>query len=188
MGARSDTMRPMPPRIAPLPRTGNPPDVQALIDDALPTVGVTANIFLTLANHPGLMRRFMPFGGKLLMAGKLPARERELVILRTAWLCQSDYEWGQHARIGRDAGLTDDELARIPTGAGWTAPDALLLQATDELATDHRLDDETWAALAECFDNQQLIELTMLVGSYAMVAGMLNSIGVEREPGVEGFP
>jgi alkylhydroperoxidase family enzyme len=181
----------MSPRIAPLPRTGNPPDVQALIDDALPTVGPTANIFLTLANHPGLMRRFMPFGGKLLMKGKLPARERELVILRTAWLCQSDYEWGQHARIGRDAGLNDDELARIPAGTDdpdWSALDGLLLRATDELATDHRLSDDTWAALAEHYDDQQLIELTLLVGSYGMVAGMLNSIGVEREPGVEGFP
>jgi 4-carboxymuconolactone decarboxylase len=178
----------MPPRIAPLPRSGNPPDVQALIDDALPANGPTANIFLTLANHPGLMRRFMPFGGKLLMKGKLPARERELVILRTAWLCGSDYEWGQHARIGREAGLTDEELARIPTGAGWSAPDDLLLKATDELATDHRLSDGTWAALADRYDDQQLIELTLLVGSYAMVAGMLNSVGVEREAGVEGFP
>jgi 4-carboxymuconolactone decarboxylase len=180
----------MSPRIAPLPRTGNPPDVQALIDDALPDNGPTANIFLTLANHPGLMRRFMPFGGKLLMKGKLPARQRELVILRTAWLCQSDYEWGQHARIGRDAGLTDEELARIPAGTDdtdWSALDRLLLRASDQLATDHRLGDETWAALAEHFDDQQLIELTLLVGSYAMVAGMLNSIGVEREPGVEGF-
>ena len=178
----------MPPRIAPLPRTGNPPDVQALIDDALPANGPTANIFLTLANHPGLMRRFMPFGGKLLMKGKLPARQRELVILRTAWLCRSDYEWGQHARIGREAGLTDEELPRIPTGAGWSDTDALLLRATDELAGDHRLSDDTWAALAARFDDQQLIELTLLVGSYAMVAGMLNSVGVEREPGVEGFP
>ena len=178
----------MPPRIAPVPPTGNPPDVQALIDDALPANGPTANIFLTFANHPGLMRRFMPFGGKLLMKGKLPARDRELVILRTAWLCGSDYEWGQHARIGREAGLTDDELARIPTATGWSDDDALLLSATDELATDHRLSDATWAALADRYDDQQLIELTLLVGSYAMLAGMLNSAGVEREAGVEGFP
>jgi alkylhydroperoxidase family enzyme len=178
----------MPPRIAPLPRTGNPPDVQALIDDAARTNALVANIFLTMANHPGLMRRFMPYGGKLLMKGKLPARDRELVVLRTAWLCRSDYEWGQHARIGREAGLTDDELARIPTGAGWSDADGLLLKATDELAIDHRLSDATWAALADRYDDQQMIELTLLVGSYAMLAGMLNSVGVEREAGVEGFP
>jgi alkylhydroperoxidase family enzyme len=181
----------MAPRIAPLPRTGNAPDVQALIEGAVPADGPTANIFLTLANHPGLMRRYLPFGGKLLMKGKLPGRQRELVILRTAWLCQSDYEWGQHVRIGRDEGLTDEEMERIPAGlaaSGWSEFDTVLLRAADELATDHRLSDETWAALAARYDDQQMIELALLVGNYVMVAGMLNSIGVEREPGVAGFP
>jgi alkylhydroperoxidase family enzyme len=114
----------MPPRIAPRPRSGNPPDTQELIEGALPADGPTANIFLTLAHHPGLMRRYLPFGGKLLVKGKLPGRERELVILRTAWLCQSDYEWGQHVRIGRVEGLTDEEMDRIPAGLatdGWSA-------------------------------------------------------------------
>src|SRR5262245_46884864 len=181
----------MAPRIAPLPPTGNPPAVQALIDGAMVTTDGVANIFLTLANHPGLMRRFLPFAGKLLAKGKLPGRERELMILRTACQCRSDYEWGQHVRIGRDAGLTDDEMARIPSGpdaAGWAPFDALLLRATDELVGDHRLSDESWDALAAQYDGQQMIELTMLVGNYAMIAGMLNSVGVEREPGVVGFP
>ncbi|HEY1281089.1 MAG TPA: carboxymuconolactone decarboxylase family protein [Acidimicrobiales bacterium] len=181
----------MAPRIAPRPRTGNPPDVQELIEGAVPANGPTINIFLTLANHPGLLRRYLPFGGKLLMKGKLPGRERELVILRTAWLCQSDYEWGQHVGIGADEGLTDEEMARIPAGLaadGWSAFDAVLLQAADELVADHRLSDATWAALSERYDDQQMIELTLLVGNYVMVAGMLNSIGVKRESGVPGFP
>jgi alkylhydroperoxidase family enzyme len=175
------------PRIAPLPATGNPPEVQELLDTGGSGVGAQ-NIFLTLANHPGLLRKFLPYGGKLLMGGKLPARERELVILRTAYRCGSDYEWGQHLRIGRAAGLTDDEMTRIAGGSGFSPADSLLLRATDELVAYHRLAGDTWEALAERFDPAQLIELTMLVGSYAMVAGMLNSIGVEREPGVHGFP
>jgi 4-carboxymuconolactone decarboxylase len=181
----------MSPRIAPLPPTGNPPDVQELIDGATTLPGGAANIFLTLANHPGLMRRFMPYGGKLLAGGKLPGREREIVILRTAWLCQSDYEWGQHVRIGREAGVTDEEIARIPAGpddAGWADADADLLRGTDELVADHRLSDASWRVLAARYDTQQMIEFTLLVGSYVMVAGMLNSVGVEREPGVVGFP
>jgi 4-carboxymuconolactone decarboxylase len=174
-----------------MPRTGNAPDVQEVIDGAMTTTDTVANIFLTLANHPSLMRRFMPFGGKLLFKGTLPGRERELVILRTAWLCRSDYEWGQHVRIGLAAGLTDAEIARIPAGADdgeWPEFDATLLRATDELATARRLSGETWDALRARYDDQQMIELTLLVGSYGMVAGMLNSIGVEREPGVVGFP
>jgi 4-carboxymuconolactone decarboxylase len=180
----------MPPRIAPLPPTGNPPDVQQVIDFARPTQDAPANIFLTIANHPGLMRRYVPFGGKLLLTGKLPPRDRELAILRTAWLCRSDYEWGQHVRIGLDAGLTDDEIARVPAGpgGGWSTEDAAVLRAADELVADHRLSDATWAALAARYDDQQMIEMTLLPGNYAMLAGMLNSIGVEREAGVAGFP
>ena len=149
-------------------------------------------LFRTLARHPALSERMRPLGALFLgRRGSLTVRERELVILRTGWLCQSDYEWGQHVGIGAGEGLTDEEMARNPAGLaadGWSAFDAVLLQAADELVADHRLSDPTWAALSKRYDDQQMIELTLLVGNYVMVAGMLNSIGVEREPGVPGFP
>jgi 4-carboxymuconolactone decarboxylase len=188
MPVRRPTIPCVSPRIEPRPATGNPPDVQALIDGVSAGPVGAQNIFLTMANNPGLMRHWLPFGGKLLFGGKLPARERELMILRTAWDCRSDYEWGQHVRIGRDCGLTDDEIARIPSGEGFDDADGLLLRATDELVADHRLADDTWDRLAARFGDRDMIELVLLVGHYAMVAGMLNSIGVEREPGVEGLP
>jgi alkylhydroperoxidase family enzyme len=149
-----------------------------------------ANIFMTLLRHPGLFRHWLPFAGKLL-SGKLPARDRELLILRTGWNCQSVYEWGQHVTIGRHAGLTDDEIARVaagPDAPGWTEFESLLLRAADELHDDNCLSDATWKLLAEHYDERCLIEVPMLVGHYHMVAFALNSLGVQREPGVEGFP
>jgi 4-carboxymuconolactone decarboxylase len=182
----------MSPRIEPVPAHGNPPDVQELLDGALGGgVANAANIFRTMANHPGLMRKFMPYGGKLLMGGKLSARDRELVILRTAYLCRSDYEWGQHLRIGAQAGLSDEEMVRITNGprdGAWDEHDALLLRATDEIVLEHELSEGTWNELAAQYDKQQLIELTLLAGNYAMLAGMLNSVKVERDEGVQGFP
>jgi len=181
----------MTPRIPPVPAQGNRPDVQALIDQATASTGGAQNVFLTMAHHPGLLRRYLPFAGKLLNGGKLPARDRELVILRTAWLCRSDYEWGQHVRIGRDAGLDDDEIARVvhgPDAPGWTPGEAALLRACDELVTRHRVEPSTWAELEGRYDRRQLLELTVLPGSYAMLAAMLNTVGVEREAGVEGLP
>src|SRR5437762_13760942 len=83
--------------------------------------GPASNIFATLVRHPGLFRHWLPFGGKLLV-GKLPARERELLVLRTAWHCRSEYEWGQHVVIARTSGVSDDEIGRMPAGAdaeGW---------------------------------------------------------------------
>ena len=151
---------------------------------------VAVNIFATIVRHPGLYRRWMPFAGKLL-AGKLPARDRELLILRTAWHCRSSYEWGQHARLSRAAGITDEEIARViggPDATGWAPFDRTLLQAADDLHDDACISDATWDALAERYDERQLIEVPMLVGHYFMVAFALNSLGVQREAGVEDFP
>ena len=152
--------------------------------------GGTQNIFRTLARHPGLFRRWMPFGGKLLN-GKLPARERELAILRVGWLCQSEYEWGQHVPIGKRAGLTEDEIARIPKGPraeGWSDLDSAILRATDELHEDSCISDLTWERLAREYDDKQLIELVMCVGHYHLVSMALNTLGVQREEGVVGLP
>jgi alkylhydroperoxidase family enzyme len=144
------------------------------------------NIFRTLVRHPGLFRRWLPFGGKLLV-GKLPARDRELMILRTGWNCQADYEWAQHVVIARRAGIGDDEIARIkdgPDAPGWEPWDATLLRAADELHGDSVLSDATWAALAANYDERQMIEVPMLIGHYHMVAYALNSLGVQVEPDV----
>lgn len=148
-----------------------------------------ANIFATLVRAPGLFRRWLPFGGKLL-AGKLPPRDRELLILRTAWNCRAAYEWGHHVAIGLKSGLTREEIDRIPAGpsAGWPPADALLLQAADELHAGQRLGDASWDALRSRYDEEQLVELPMLVGHYHLVAMTLNSLQVELEPGHEPLP
>jgi alkylhydroperoxidase family enzyme len=151
------------------------------------------NIFTTLAHHPRLLKRWSQFGGVLLYRGELAHRDRELLILRTAYHCGADYEWGQHVRIGLDAGVTAEEIAAIatPTGAddpGWSADDAALLRAADELHADAHISDATWATLAARLSTQQLIEVCMVVGQYHLVAFTLNSLGVQREDGVDGLP
>jgi 4-carboxymuconolactone decarboxylase len=153
--------------------------------------GPELNIFSTLARHPDLLRKWLPFGGYLLAAGELPARDREIVTLRTAVNCGSDYEWGQHVAIGAAAGLTEEEIRRIAAGPddqAWAPFDAALLRAADELHEWSCLRDATWEALASAYSDRQLIELCMLVGQYHLVAFALNSLGVEREPGVVGLP
>lgn len=174
------------PRILPLPEVERSPHQRELLRD----VQLSAtNLFATLVRAPGLFRRWLPFGGKLL-AGRLPARDRELLILRTAWNCRASYEWGHHVEIGMQAGLTRGDVDRISQGpeASWPAADAVLVQAADELHGGHRLADATWELLRGRYDEQQLIELPMLVGHYHLVAMTLNSLGVELEPGYEPLP
>jgi alkylhydroperoxidase family enzyme len=185
---------PAAPRIAPLPESQWAPELREMFSresDSVPTRGRVLNIFRTLANHPRLLRRWTVFGNHVLFKSTLPPRERELVILRIGWLCQSDYEWGQHVRIGREAGLTEEEICRIPIGPdakGWSAFDADLLRATDELRHDARISDATWGRLAARYDTQQMLDLLFAVGQYNLVSMVLNSCGVQRDPGVDGFP
>lgn len=155
--------------------------------------GTDLNIFATLAHHPRLLKRWSAFGGTLLFGGQLPARDRELLILRTAWLCKAEYEWGQHVLIGRHAGITDDEIERIPgqeISPEWGPLERALLRAADELHEQSVISDDTWDVLAADYDHQQLIEVCMVVGQYHMVAFTLNSLGVELEPtpGLAQFP
>ena len=188
---RTAVVRPSRPRIAPLADDELDDQQRELLGAVIaPGSGPTENIFRTLVRHPGLFRRWMPFGGKLLN-GKLPAREREIAILRVGWLCQAEYEWGQHVPIGKRAGLTDDEIARIPAGPSapeWSDLDRAILTATDELHRDSCITDGTWARLAEDLDEKQLVELVMVVGHYHLVSMTLNSLGIQREEGVVGLP
>jgi 4-carboxymuconolactone decarboxylase len=185
----SHSPRPASPRIPPLPDSERDARTNALLA-GVAVSGPATNIFTTLVRHPGLFRRWLPFGGKLL-AGRLPARDRELLILRTGWLCGAEYEWGQHVPLGRQAGLTDAEIAAIQAGPDdptWSDDgDAALLTAADELHRDACITDGTWAKLAARYDERQLIEIPMVVGHYHLVGFTLNSLGVQLEPGVPGF-
>ena len=149
------------------------------------------NIFTTLAHHPALMKRWLVFGNHVLFKSTLPARERELAILRIGWLCQAEYEFAQHMVMGKQAGLSDDEIRRVtlgPDAAGWSADDAALLRAVDELRADAFVSDETWRALSERWDAQQLVDLLFTVGQYNLVSMVLNSLGVQLDPGLPRFP
>lgn len=183
----------MTPRIPPTTPSQREERTEQLLASMRRADGTDLNIFATLAHHPKLLKRWAAFGGTLLFGGQLPARDRELLILRTAWLCNAEYEWGQHVLIGRASGITDEEIERIPDAEisdEWEARERALLRAADELHERSVISDGTWATLAEGYDYAQLIEVCMIVGQYHMVAFTLNSLGVELEPtpGLAQFP
>ena len=177
------------PRIEPLPEELWSDEAKELLPRAK-MHGRTLNIFKTLAHHPRLLKRWMVFGNHVLFRSTLSARERELVILRIGWLCEAEYEWGQHVIIGKDAGLTDDEIARIklgPDDSGWDSFDATLLQAVDELHASACISDATWQALAERYNTQQMMDLIFAIGQYNLVSMVLNTLGVQLDEGIPGF-
>lgn len=157
--------------------------------------GEPLHLFSTLAHHSKLLKDWLPLGGRLLYGGQLADRDRELVILRTSARCGSAYEWGQHVGIARGVGLSDEEILACATdepGEALGDGDVLLLGAVDELVDDHTLGDATWDALVARFagtgtPESMLLELTMLVGHYAMLAGLLNSVRVTTERPLPGI-
>jgi AhpD family alkylhydroperoxidase len=148
------------------------------------TRGEPPHIFTTLGRHRGLFRRWLWFAGALMPGGKLPREETELVILRVAHNTGSEYEWSQHERMGKRAGLSEEEISRVRAGAetpGWSERRALLLRAADQMHEQRKIGIELWDQLSRHLDEVLLIELCMLIGHYEMLAMTLNTIEVEPE-------
>jgi alkylhydroperoxidase family enzyme len=142
------------------------------------------NIFLTLGRHPRLFRAWLRFAGRLMPRGELPRHETELAILRVAHNCGSEYERRAHVRIGRSVGLTAEQFERVtegPSADGWSEREHALLCACDEMHEARVIGDETWADLSRLYDERELIEISMLIGHYEMLAMVLGSLRVQPE-------
>lgn len=183
-------MRLSEPRIRPLDQADwTPEQAEALAPlggGGVIPAGPVLNIFRTMAHAPKALKAFLAWGNYVLSKkNDLPAREREIVILRTGFLCRSGYEWTQHAEIGRRCGLTDDEIERLKAGpgAGWSPADTALIQATDELHHDHFISTPTWAALRAHFSEKQAMDVVFTAGQYTQVSMLLNTFGVQLDPG-----
>ena len=172
---------------APVP-TGRKPLFRALSGVArLMGRSEVPDVIALLGHYPRLFWPWLAFASRMMPYGKLPPVTREKLILRTAWNCRSRYEWGQHVEIGLRAGVTDAEIVAVARGPeGWAADrDAAALDACEELCRDKRVSAATWARLQARFSEEQLVELTLLVGHYEMLAGFLNSAGLGLEPMIE---
>jgi alkylhydroperoxidase family enzyme len=143
----------------------------------------------TCVRNPKLCQNWLTFGTGL--GNTLPAREKELLILRSAWLCRDAYLWSEHAPIATRSGLSDADLLNItkgPSASGWSDFESSLLRATDELHHDQFIQGATWKRLVERYDDRQLLEAIFTVGEYTLVSMFLNTTGVELEDGFVGLP
>lgn len=175
-----------PVRVAPLPAERWDAEAADALKAMLPrwrrTPEHASNALATLVNHPALTKAFLPLNVHLLFSSTLPARERELVVLRVAHLRDCAYEWTHHVDMGQQVGLTEDDIA---AAAGDAAPDnpfdRALLDAVDELHHHSRISDETWTALGAELDERQLMDLVFTVGTYGMLALAFNTLGVQLD-------
>jgi alkylhydroperoxidase family enzyme len=175
------------PRIEPLEHPSE--EVAAFIDRAglKGPNGNPINIFGTLAHHPDLLRRWMVFAGHVMAKNTLPARDREILILRTGVRCASRYEFAQHAEIALDCDMDTDEVLAVRNPVEeWpgAAFERVLLTAADELHDQSRISDSTWALLAQRYNTQQLMDVVFTCGQYTLVSMFLNTAGVQIDEGI----
>lgn len=142
------------------------------------------NLLGTLAHHPELAKAYHTFNGHLLFTTTLSIRQRELVVLRVAWVRRAEYEWLQHAVLASDVGISEEEIPRIaagPAAPGWDPLEAAMLQAVDELIADAEISDATWTVLTEHLDTQQVLDLIYTVGAYDVLAMAFKSCRVQLD-------
>ncbi len=144
-------------------------------------------VFRTLGAVPKLREKIFQLGGRFLHGGSIPAREREIVILRTAGLIGCEYEFAQHSLLGLDASMSPTEIDWC-LGWGepnWSSSDLALIQLAEEIGHDGAVSEVTTEHLARSWDTEQIVELVLLAGFYRMVGAYLTTFGVELDDGIE---
>jgi alkylhydroperoxidase family enzyme len=178
--------RPATPRVEPIPEVAAKARARMAESPAN-----AVNVLATMAHNKTISKAIGRFAGAVLTETTIPARQRELAILRMGWNCQAVYEFGQHTLFGRDAGLDDNEIYLVtrPLSQGnWSDSDRAVLQATDDLYTDDCLTDATWADLGRHFSVPEVMEIIASACCYRVVSSFLNSCGVQLDEGVPGWP
>ena len=200
VAARHEEILGQPPRIPPLDRQSVAAEVQATtqllrggaVADMPPLpLGAIPDIMFTMCRFPGLWDRLIDLTLEIQGPGAvLDLRDRKLAILRTGWLCQAPYEFGEHVNQARRAGFTAEEVERITIGSsapGWNEDDRAVLRAVEELHAGAMVSDQTWAQLAQRLSEHQLTELLVLVGQFVATAYFQNSLRLRLEPGNHGL-
>jgi alkylhydroperoxidase family enzyme len=181
------------PRYAPLTLAEVSPEGQEQVDSiraafSIPESRPFPDVSLITLRHPGMFKGQMVLGIELAAKGTIPARERELAILRLALLARAPFEWCEHVDIGKAFGITAEEIERVIDGSeapGWTAHESAVLRAVEELLADHCIGDATWEVLAKTYDEKQMLEFPMLIGSYLMTALQQNSLKIQPKGGFD---
>jgi 4-carboxymuconolactone decarboxylase len=164
-------------------------DVAELLPLIAPPGREPARTMAVLARQPDFLAPFLAWAAALALQGTLSKRHHELLALRAAWNCRSEFEWGEHAEYARDANLSDAEILAV-TGdpSAFSATEAALLAAADELHAGSDVTDATWSVLAAHFDDTQLVEILFVVGQYTMLSMVANAARVGLPDGLDPLP
>lgn len=171
----------------------SPEEARAVAEAAgVPAAIASLSVFRVLLRHPALAKALYDLLAVLLWTPRLDARLRELVIMRIGWATGSVYEWTQHWRIARDAGVADADLLAVRDWRGhpgYGPAERAVLAATDETLATGTIGDAAWAACRAALAHPEpLLELVVAIGNWRLFSSMLRSLEVPLEAGVAPWP
>lgn len=141
------------------------------------------DLYRALAHAPPLLNGYAALARSLRYEAQTPRELRELMILRTAQLTGSAYEWAHHREMAASAGVEErkvSELASWRTSAAYDARERAALRCAEEVH-ELALSDEGFAELHAAFATSEVVELVLLAAFYEAVARVLQGLGVEVE-------
>ena len=172
-------------RVPYLQQSDLPPEHQAIL--ARPIA-----LNRAMANSPNAAKAMTGLAMYIRHHSKLDPRLRELAILQVGYLSRSPYEYSHHVKLGREAGVTDDDIRAIneETAGRPTKLDALsktILRAAREMTTDLTISEQTFAALRRELDHERLTDLVLTIGFYNGVVRILATMQIDVEDGYQKY-
>jgi alkylhydroperoxidase family enzyme len=158
------------------------PEIKELFQQIEDNGARIMNFYRVVANSPGVARSAIKLGNSLISRTELSPKLRELTIMRIAKLCDCEYEWVQHTPVALQSGLTQAQLDVI---GSWNESDAFnqeeraVLLYVDEVAKNVSVTDETFQAVRRYLDERQIVELTLAIGWWGMLARLFVPLEVE---------
>jgi alkylhydroperoxidase family enzyme len=149
-----------------------------------------ANLWKMAANSPATLGHMIRLGDAILLKTKLNPKLREMAILRTAMLLDCEYERMAHATMGKNVGMTDEQIEAIKDWEKSKAFDKIeqaVLQFTDEVARSAKVTDETSSNLKQYLEPGMMVELAVTIGFYGMLARILVPFQVDLEEDSESL-
>ncbi len=172
-------------RLPPLPAEEWDDEVRAALAGMMPRARQNpddaGNALATLVRHPALTKAFLGLSIHVLFRSTLPARLRELAVLRVAYRRDCEYESAHHVEMAAEIGISPEDVAAAQRGEAADDVEQAVLRAVDELDEKSAITDSTWATLETQLDERQLMDLIFTIGTYNTMAVAYNTFGVKPE-------
>ncbi len=158
------------------------PELKEIFNNLTKNKAKIINLYRVIAHNPRALLNFMRLGNSLLVGTDLQPKLRELAILRIAKLAGSEYEWAQHYPIAIELGINEKQIKTIShwnNTSNFSDLERAVLQYTDEVAQIVTVKDETYQTLQKHLNQRAIVELTLSIGYWGMVARVLVPLQVD---------